>query len=275
MVWLCFNILSSTECGLNFSSTPLNLEDTFQQITVTEEDGVVAKQQAEEDLRLYGSRPFPQDFDETQESTLLEIPAHTLKRTTSEYEADGSNRPAKIHKDGRSSIYTSFDGHQGASMHAKVTAMDWNSGNTPLDAWLNVSAVPSITPISLKVEGSTPQETEVASQEVDEIEVFRNIHIPLASGPCGKKDPLLPRLVGDLDYGTKIHYRNIMDKYPSLPVHLARRLAEANLKRAERLWSCRRDKKSDNERKRKPVQEIGSTVAGHTSMEDNQPIVQR
>ena len=266
---------SSTECGIKFSSTSLDLEDTFSQITVSEEDEIVEKQQAKEDLQLYGSRPLPQDFEEAQESTISRISVQTLKRTTSECEITDSDRRAKFRKDETWGTNALPDNLQGVNNNTKVTAVDWNGGDTPLDAWLNQSAVPSTTPISLNVEDSVLQEVELASQEVEEIEVFRNVHIPLALDPSSKKAPVLPRPVEDLDCGAQIYYRNIMDKYPSLPVYLARRLAEANLKRAERLWSGKHDTKVEFQTKHKPVPMISSTVAAHTSGGISQPVSPR
>ena len=88
-------------------------------MTVSEDD--ITRQQVEEDLRLYGSRPEPPDTVEVDESTqMANLPP---KRSASEFEA-AVDRPAKIRKKGRSHEFN----------YQALTVMDWNSGTSPLDA---------------------------------------------------------------------------------------------------------------------------------------------
>ncbi|KAL9117662.1 MAG: hypothetical protein Q9187_005799 [Circinaria calcarea] len=198
---------SSEICYLKFSPTSKELEDVFSPVIVSEED--VALHQVEEDLRLYGSRPEPPDAVEIDESTqLANLPP---KRNASEFEA-AVDRPAKVRKGGESKAFN----------YAAVTAMDWNSGASPLDAWLNQSAIPS-TAVALQPSDPDNSEKELVDREVKEIKVFRNVHVAMAPSP--KEDET------DLDD----YYRDIRDRYPLLSTTRALRLAEANYRRFQRL----------------------------------------
>ena len=195
------------------------MEDPFGHILVSEEN--IARQQAEEDLMLYGSRAEPPEAIEIQETS----PSNnlSLKRNAPEPTAV-VERPAKMLKK---------DGDR-ASNYDTVTAMDWNSGASPLDAWLNQSAIPStaVAPESLY---SGDSNKDLIAQELEEIKVFRNVHMAVASEPQ-EVDRAVDELEG-LGIGAQIYYRNIRDRYPLLPIYLARRLAHANLRRYERLCS--------------------------------------
>ncbi len=186
-------------------------------MTVSEDD--IARQQIEEDLRLYGSRPEPPDIVEVDEATqLANLPP---KRNASEFEA-AVDRPAKMRKKGESKEFN----------YQALTVMDWNSGASPLDAWLNQSAVPSTTE-ALNQPGSMKPDNDLLAQEMEEIKVFRNVHVATAPS-MERNDPPLECIEG-LDFDAQIYYRNIIDRYPVIPIYLARRLAQANHDRAERL----------------------------------------
>ena len=84
----------------------------------------------EEDLRLYGRRPEPPETIEVDEpAQLASLP---LKRSAPEFEA-AVDRSAKIRENSQCKKFN----------NQALTAMDWNSGVSPLDAWLNQSAIPS------------------------------------------------------------------------------------------------------------------------------------
>ena len=184
---------------------------------VSEDD--VARRQIEEDLQLYGSRPEPPDTIEVDEySQLANLPP---KRNASDFEA-AVERPAKLRRKSKSKEFN----------YQALNVMDWNSGASPLDAWLNQSAVP-LPGAALDQRGSTNPVSDPLTQEIDEIKVFRNVHMAIASSP-EHNNPLLGPVEG-LDFGAQIYYRNIMDRFPVIPRYLARRLAQANCDRAERL----------------------------------------
>ena len=203
----------------------------FSRVIVSEGD--VALQQVEEDLRLYGSRPQPPDAVDIDESThLANLPP---KRNASEFEA-AVDRPAKVRKKGESKAFN----------YEAVTAMDWNSGASSLDAWLNQSAVPS-TATAPQPSDPGNLETDLVAREAKEIKVFRNVHVAMAPSP--KEDETIVHELEGLKLGAQIYYRNIRDRYPFLPTYLARRLAQANFRRFERL-------RSERVKSKQPVRQV-------------------
>ena len=184
---------------------------------ISEDD--VARRQIEEDLRLYGSRPEPPDTVEIDESTQLANLAP--KRNASEFKSVVDRLATASEKD-QSKEFN----------YETLTVMDWNSGASPLDAWLNQSAVPSTNP-ALDHQKSGESRSDPLALETEELKVFRNVHMGIAPSPEHNDPPLEP--VEGLEFGAQIYYRNIMDRFPVLPKYLARHLAQANCDRAKRL----------------------------------------
>ena len=242
--------LTSPNCDLNYYTSSTDFEDAFQRATILEEDDEVAQRQAEEDLLLHGSRPKPQDPEEVDASMVdlmeVESPARTRKRNASDMQASEILRPSKARKannpQSRSTTDTSVGGKRASpNSNNNITTIDWNSGKSPLDAWLNQSALPSeILPLTNGAEEKEIEEREATAREMKEIEFFRNIHISTSSDRFRQHKNLVDHdSINDLEFGARIYYRNIVDRYPLIPAYLARRLAEANLHRAERL-RCQR-----------------------------------
>ena len=201
-----------------------NLENSFGRITVLPEDEEVAKQQIAEDLSLYGSRPDPLDAVEVNEHTQLSnLPS---KRSAAEFDAP-VDRPVKVRRKKESKEF-GFE---------TVTAMDWNSGATPLDAWLNQSAVPSIVPLPQTQRNTSGSSSDdLAVKELEDLKFFRTIHIEGVEEPKSIGTPGNYAMdLTILEPRTQIYLRNILDRYPLLPSYLALRLAKANCARANRL----------------------------------------
>ena len=197
-------------------------------MTVFEDD--VTRRQAEEDLQLYGGRPQPSDAIDTDDS-----PEQTKimpKRSLSEPEST-NHRPSEVRK----------TDEPGSDAAQRVTAMDWNSGASPLDSWLNQSAIPSLS--TTHQERSRSSEEDIIARESEEIRVFRTVHIAMATDAT---DMSVTHTINEdfasLKLGAQIYHRNIKDRYPNIPTFLARRLAEANLDRAERL-QCKRSRRNE------------------------------
>lgn len=238
----------SPECGLNYYTSSSDLDLGFERVTVMEEGDEVAQRQAKEDLLLHGNRPKPQDSEEIYASMIdpmeLDSPAQTRKRMASEMQASDIGRLSKTRKednpDRQSAIHPSDLGER-AGRNNNVTAIDWNGGKSPLDAWLNQSALPSaIQPLGPEFEEKDRQEREATAREMKEIEFFRNVHISASDNVHQKTEAVDSNGASHIDFGAQIYYRNIVDRYPLIPPYLARRLAEANFHRAERL-QCQRD----------------------------------
>ena len=230
-------MICSDTCSLNFFSEYINLEDSFQSVNVSEDD--VARRQAEEDLQLYGSRPQPPDvidIDHSAEQTQV-----WPKWNLSELEP-ADHRPAEVRKTDDPGIHAA----------QRVTAMDWNSGASPLDSWLNQNAIPSFA-LAITQEPSRLSEEDLVAQEAEEIKVFRSVHIAMATEAAGMSTShTIDEDLAGLALGARIYYRNIRDRYPDIPMFLARRLAKANLDRAEILQVKRR---RNIERKDQPCRE--------------------
>jgi len=222
-----------------------NLEDSFRRITVLPEDQEVAKRQIAEDMSLYGSRPDPPDAVEVNEHTQLSnLPP---KRSAAEFDA-AVNRPAKVRRKMESKEFN----------FQRVTAMDWNSGASPLDAWLNQSAVPSIVslPQTQRYQSGSSSD-DLAAKELEDLKVFRTIHIEGIEEPNSIGTPRNSVIdLTILEPRTQIYLRNILDRYPLLPSYLALRLAKANCARANRLDLTRHNR--GDQLTSKPVQ-----ISGH------------
>ena len=219
-------MLSDT-CSLAFFPETTELEDAFGKAKVSDE--AVTRQQVEEDMRLYGTRPQPSDvisIHDNHENMRQKEPLS--KRDASHVEAT-TGRPAKMPR-----LF------EDARPENKVlTAMDWHSGASPLEAWLNQSAIPAVGASQADNERTTSVESQIA-QEIEEIKNFRNIHLMAVQHPNSLNGKLyLDKDFASLRQGAQIYYRNIKDKFPLIPGYLARRLAEANLDRAAALQTRR------------------------------------
>lgn len=200
------------------------LDEALGRITVLEEEEQVARQQLEDDIRIYGSRPEPPDAVELDENEhLRNLPP---KRNALELKS-AVDRPAEIRKKSESKTYN----------YENITAVDWHAGETPLSAWLNQSAVPAALPIEeLRESSSVMKKDELIHQEKKEIEVFKRVHVAHPSEPTNGLELSTGLEHGSgLELDAQIYYRNIMDRFPSLPNYLARRLATGNHARTKRL----------------------------------------
>lgn len=220
----------SKKCNLKFYPKTNDLEISSSSV---EEENEVARRQYEEDLRLYGSRLEPMDDIEVDVMTALPNSPTMTEFETRFDDTKKSTRfdyTEKVHK-----IETNSENNEAS------TYSDLKDGANPLSEWLTQSALPSVIPMrSHPVAQSSGTEIDLVKEESREIEVFRYVH--LASDPpngAHATDTTNIEDVTDLELPSQIYYRNIVDRYPLLPTYLARRLAEANSSRADRL-SCQR-----------------------------------
>ena len=224
--------LHSNVCHLNYFLTSDKVEDVLGRVSLLEDDESVAEEQVREDIHIFGSRPEPAEFTETDEDNGLYKLQLPRKQSATALE-EGINSHAEVRK--------KLDGRQPYS----VTAIDWNNGASHLDAWLNQSAIPAAAPTLKEQQGEmanppTSSHIPAAAQEMEEIKVFRNVHISSAPDPVIDERHLesadeLSEELAKSELDTQIYYRNIVDRYRLLPPYLALRLARANRHRAERL----------------------------------------
>ena len=202
------------------------LEGNFGHISVLGDDEEITRKQAMEDLQLYGSRPEPFDVIDVDEQSRLADTSLPPSQSSTDFEVT-VDRPAKVCKKSDTKTYN----------YQAVTAFDWNSGSTPIESWLNQSAIPSTSPTfgSERKEDVAMTEDPV-SQEIEEIKVFRNVHMSVTPEPSADTmNTAATDQVAELELDAQIYYRNIVDRYPELPFYLALRLARANRDRADRL----------------------------------------
>ena len=97
------------------------------------------------------------------------------------------------------------------------------------------------------------------AREMEEIKVFRKVHLSMAPEPnTDTIDIAAIDQIAELDLDTKIYYRNIVDRYPELPLYLALRLARANRDRADRLRRKRVVKSTDSMMKQSLPENVSS-----------------
>ena len=227
--------LHSRLCHLNFFLTSDKIEDVLGRISLLNDDEEITQKQLREDIQTFGSRPEPIEFTQIDEDNSLRRLQLPSKRSAATSE-DPIDSPAKVRKE--------VQGRQTYSL----TAMDWNSGASHLDAWLNQSAIPAAAPaINEQQEEAkspaNPSSSAKAAQEMEEIKVFRNVHICPVSEPVIDGQQLESAYkLANVELETQIYYRNIIDRYPELPSYLALRLARANRDRAERLRQSKVDR---------------------------------
>lgn len=179
-------------------------------------------------MRIYGKRPAPRLEDEDER--LIEP---SFKRSASESRAE-VERTAQF---GSRSDREAYHHDNNTDMDF----MDWDARESPMLTWLDQIAIPAgaskPTPMdNPHQDPHTSNSEELLDQEKKDIEFFNNVHIATTSEPA-----MAPGLSSaadnwsDLELPVQIYYRNIKDRYPSLPHFLTRRLAIANFNRATRL----------------------------------------
>lgn len=136
-------------------------------------------------------------------------------------------------------------------LQSSVPAIDWNAGSSPLDAWLNQSALPSSDTSFHTVCEEENRRYAMRDQEQRDLKHLRRVHVILGEKTIhgdrweGVDDKLFEKPVWP-------HFRKILDKFPTIPVFLAKRLANSNFRRDERLRKAR-DGMQAVEKERKPM----------------------
>ena len=197
------------------------MENPFGHLTLSPEEEEVTRQQISEDTALFGNRPCPPEFYGVDEPMVTS--GSPAKRSAAEIDA-ATDRAAKHRREHKLS----------RSNSQNVTAIDWNSGATPLDAWLNQSAVPSTAPALLP--SCNSENSNLKAKELEDLKSFRTIHIENSEEPKSSGTVQNSHIINTtLEPSTQVYFRNILDRYPLLPSYLVLRLAEANSARAHRL----------------------------------------
>ncbi|KAL8714822.1 MAG: hypothetical protein Q9220_001335 [cf. Caloplaca sp. 1 TL-2023] len=197
-----------------------------------EEETLITSRQADEDTKLYGARPEPLDVFELAD--VNEFPRNRgQKRRLSAANNRSSHPTAKFPKQD-TSHFAKPESRLGTT-DVSYGNIDWDAGHTPLDTWLRQSAIP----LNAKSGNETQQDESPSwhhhQNELAEVEVFRRVHIAQSNDRKTRATSSLEMVADGLSDEGQIYLRNIMDRYSSIPVYLARRLAQANCERADRL----------------------------------------
>jgi hypothetical protein len=198
------------------------------------EDSQVIESQVYEDFQLFGTRIIPPDVQ--LESSMSEIDSCAQNSIRGEFSIDqiASGGFSQGHLFGKKSELITASRDDGLNQRQPLPLISWLEGTKlPEFRSLNTSKV---------LEGRNWPE-EARRQELEDIELFRNVHVTrsqhlpdLPVQPEGLHPP-----EDALEFAARIYYRKVVDCYPSIPHYLAARLAEANLSRSEWLTKSKLD----------------------------------
>ena len=115
--------------------------------------------------------------------------------------------------------------------------------STPLLTWLENTEPPKNPEIVYAQRLRKEQHRdEIRKREKEEIEMYRNVRFAVSINDSDEPVSITQNATRNeesVEFGARIYYRNIVDRYPLIEHFLAKRLAEANLERAERLAKSR------------------------------------
>ncbi|KAL9618414.1 MAG: hypothetical protein Q9160_006855 [Pyrenula sp. 1 TL-2023] len=231
------------ECNLVLYESSNNLEALLETSCLDNEEDSVMKQQLDEDTQTFGARNFPNEFIASEDPKNLPTGLANCKRHHPLIEPD------------RNDAYYPEAKKRITGTHGRaepiISQIDWHGGKTPLDAWLSQSAVPvvgsSLHPVASDSEHV--RTTAMVSQQIQALNILRRIHIArersfaltkiVIASTSHTDDEERYRKALRPDVVTEVYLRNIQDRFPSIPLYLARRLAEANERRVLRLLRAR------------------------------------
>lgn len=207
------------------------------------DEGVrIAEIQEEEDLRTFGDRPIPFDgtvntgIDQDSEAKGKDMPSTSLPLSV------GPNQLSKQLLMNPPVLAESAYSKAGSSQDVRMTERSETSTQwspTPLENWLICVQNPPNPADNTSIESKS---INPEKNEQTEIELFQNVSLTLEPRPDFEipRDPSKSKSAKvqgaeDLEFAARIYYRNILDRYPSIPLYLAKRLATRNLARIERL----------------------------------------
>jgi hypothetical protein len=202
----------------------------------------VLQRQAAEDLNAFGMRPAPRDATELG----LQHPESQVKTANRGIERTDTRNAALDSENLQRFDETEDDLKTCLPTENTLPIIDWHSGRTPMDAWLNQSAIRMDSGIVQEIDDEQLQGMDHLEQEERDIEILRKVH--LAAEPAAiDVGRLEDEVYEGLDESAKPFLRKILDKFPLIQPFLARRLAESSMSRDIRL----RQSRDEAERKRR------------------------
>jgi hypothetical protein len=212
------------------------LNNALNQAHIADESDLIARQQALEDLQSFGARKPPTDVashlsDSIPGLEITEYKSNLSKQDSHVLARDGQDKPQRF----SDSMNPELEWPINEQKRMPLTAIDWNSGKSPLEAWLNQSAVPSLDTRLQDIVQEEKHTQASLDQEQHDIGYLRKVHLHVDDKPLQQcylgKDAVDP--------STLPYRRKITDKFPCVPAFLVSRLAEANLHRDNRLRRLR------------------------------------
>ncbi|KAK6537414.1 hypothetical protein TWF694_011601 [Orbilia ellipsospora] len=253
----CQNKLPSSErsyfacpkCGLDchLSSYRPDLPDYSNGLNLEEDAYKVQKQQIDEDYRIFGTRFTPVEPMEIN-GTSFEIDImspHVSNEIQQEVLTSNTSTSVAMEDMTRKNLSGEYSSYQADAFGPPIFKEE-TATTTPLDTWLVSSSAP--------LESLQTPETIKAEAEIDELELFRHVHIDRSyEESIRSMEPENHRDWDDIQFNAQIFYRNLRDRFPQIPQYLQRRLAVANEERFKRL----RRPKADDSRPRTSYQGLG------------------
>jgi hypothetical protein len=216
-------------------------------LKIEDEETYISQMQVEEDIRVFGDRPSPLDLEETDNSVtvigdLVSAPLSLTRLPFPNHLSYGMDSVEPMDVDDVEKIkVTQNNSRSSDNFTAKNEILDSPQAKklTPLDVWL--SRIPVVDTASFTTR-SVPA-SDLEDREAKGIENFRNVHINDQEG-IGQIQTDVPEKActdshQEIEFSARIFYRNIRDRYPYLSQRLARRFAEANKSRSDRLGLSR------------------------------------
>jgi glycerol-3-phosphate cytidylyltransferase-like family protein len=214
-------------------------------------DDKIGIAQEAEDLEHFGKRPIPVD--------IAEVPAHDepiASPTPPSTVPPQTDKTSTAH-DLSSSNMKLFDqldpdmAPETVSEEPNIGQIDWNAAPSGMEAWLNASAFPTPSTAAQAVDNAEVN-NDLLQQEQQDLEALKSVHF-VSLVP--ETQPLSDKVKDyqDLNLDAQIHIRKIVDRFPKLPTYLAKRFANANVRRMERLRLQRGDADEDADADAEPA----------------------
>ena len=220
-------LVNCPECSLRF----------IPQMTLADnaEADEVARLQRIEDTKLFGKKaPSEESGDPDFSRQILDV---TEDIEIMEMSGKGRQDPSESRNPRINSSRNGLTGPSLRDVDSSLTASQ--HPQPPIMSWLS-QAVPPRNPGSVREWHDTieSEQLQLREREAKDLEIFRNVQIvmPVKAGVPGPDEPsAADSEENDLAIGPRIHYRNILDRYPQIELLLARRLAIGNWERQKRL----------------------------------------
>lgn len=217
-------VLTCPECNIKYYPQAF-LGDDGQYVPDLE---TAIAEQVIEDLELFGDRGLPPDLDEPVILHKGMPQSPRQQKVTSAATNTDTVPPTLTNLPSQSTI----DHIEGPC-----------EPSTPLLTWLENTEPPKNPEIVYAQRLRKEQHRdEIRKREKEEIEMYRNVRFAISINDSDEPVSITQNATRNeesVEFGARIYYRNIVDRYPLIEHFLAKRLAEANLERAERLAKSR------------------------------------